>query len=96
MSNQIEVTREEFLKATKTREECWIFEDNGSEPKYFKREPDSPEINPEPIYIFDNGNGSIREFTDMKKYYEIWSRVKYPYLQYGGQGWSLWNTWKQY
>ena len=96
MTEMKEITKEEFLEATMIKENCWIFEDNGPEPKYFKRESATPWVNPEPIYTFDNGNGSIREFTDMKKYGEIWSRVRYPYLQYSGEGWSLWNTWKQY
>lgn len=85
-----EITKEEFCKATKTTENCWLFNESESEPSYQKDSEDGRED----WYIFDNKEDRLYRFKDMPMYGEIWASRAYQ--NSNGIVWSMWNTWKQY
>lgn len=84
MEEREKLTKEEFCKAIRTSEACWIF-------KNMKEKDDGNFWRTDDEYYFDNGVDSIRKFKDMPQYKEIWS----AYRRYDGS-YGLWNTWCDY
>ena len=69
------MNKEEFCKATRTREDCWIFREADEERQQFWEEGD--------VVCFDNGKGTVRRFIDKPEYEEVW-------ITSGGL-WSTWK-----
>ena len=90
LRRKVNITKEEFCAATRTSADCWIFENNGENVRFWKRLSDVID----PIYYFDNGNGTLRSFKDMPQYGEIWMRQMNT--NDGTANWTTWNTWTVY
>ena len=90
MAKYQEITMAEFLKATRTKEDCWIFMDNGPNCRFSKRIPYTGDDDKEVRYFFDNGKDLIHRFKEMGG--EIWHSDCAWSKQENGC-WSTWNLW---
>ena len=83
MAKPVMLSKEEFCEKTHTTPNGWLFEKAG---------PDYSMFEYAGFVYFDDGNGELRRFKDMKEYGEIWSSVK----KVNDGVWSIWSTWKEY
>lgn len=84
------ITMEEFLEATRTKADCWLFKDNGPERNFRKRIPNPGDDEQEVIYYFDDGKDTIHRFKEMEG--EIWHADR-PWSRQGIVCWGLWQPW---
>ena len=88
------LTKEEFCEFICTEPDCWIFEDIGLSPVFWKQNG---------VAYFDNDKGTLRRFRRMPVYGEVWMSVREytDYTQFGGKiiwnsaEWSMYSTWNQ-
>lgn len=83
------ITMTEFLKATRTKPDCWLFKDNGKDVQFTKSTPmpDSDEI--DIYYCFFDGINTMHRFKEMDG--EIWHSISYWNEQHKGFG--TWQPW---
>ncbi len=88
MAKYQEITMAEFLEATRTNDDCWIFMDNGPNCRFSKRIPDPDDDDQEIIYCFDDGKDLIHRFKEMEG--DIWHADR----EWSTQAINCWSTWR--